>query len=103
MILKNVYSHGQFDNLLLNLQGSPMTQYKDMDDKLKALRKRLSNDHAKILYCLDDLGLICAYEVWLYIKFKSKRRRETEKVKENKQMCHLLFSSTIFCVIQWSN
>lgn len=67
---KKFYSHGQFDDLLLNLQGSPMTQYKDMDDRHKALRKRLSNDHAKIVYCLDDLGLLCAYEVRLCISFK---------------------------------
>lgn len=45
------------------LQESVPSNYKDMDDRITALRKRLSNDHAKILYCLDDLGLICAYEV----------------------------------------
>uniref|UniRef100_A0A5B7CE62 Uncharacterized protein n=1 Tax=Davidia involucrata TaxID=16924 RepID=A0A5B7CE62_DAVIN len=52
----------KFDALLLELQGSLPNHYKDMDDKYKILRKRLSNDHAKILYCLEDLGLICAYE-----------------------------------------
>lgn len=53
----------QHDALLIKMQGSLPSHYKDMDDKLKILKKRLSNDHAKILYCLDDLGLICAYEV----------------------------------------
>lgn len=37
--------------------------YEDMEDKFKTWRKQLSNYHAKILYCLDELGLVCAYEV----------------------------------------
>lgn len=53
----------QFDVSLSKLQGSVQNSYKDMDDKHKTLRKQLSNYHAKILYCLDELGLICAYEV----------------------------------------
>lgn len=52
----------KFDASLLELQGSLQSNYKDMDDKFKMLRKRLSKDHAKVLYCLDDLGLMCAYE-----------------------------------------
>lgn len=48
---------GQFDSLL-------QASVQAMDDKLKKLRQRLSNDHAKILHCLDSLGLICASEVW---------------------------------------
>lgn len=55
--------HGQFDASLLKLQGSLENRFKDMDEKFKTLRKRLSNDHSKIMYCLDDLGLICANEV----------------------------------------
>ncbi|XVE70817.1 hypothetical protein DITRI_Ditri10aG0101000 [Diplodiscus trichospermus] len=50
------------DASLSKLQGSLQTSYKDMDDKFNTLRKRLSNDLAKILHCLDNLGLICAYE-----------------------------------------
>ncbi|KAK8543151.1 hypothetical protein V6N13_136315 [Hibiscus sabdariffa] len=52
----------KMDASLSTLQGSTQTLYKDMEDKLQTLRKRLSNDLAKILHCLDDLGLICAYE-----------------------------------------
>ncbi|PPD66653.1 hypothetical protein GOBAR_DD36471 [Gossypium barbadense] len=52
----------KMDASLSTLQGSIHTSYTDMDDKFKALHKRSSNDHAKILHCLDDLGLICAYE-----------------------------------------
>lgn len=53
----------QFDASLLELQASLPSNYQDTDDKYKLLRKKLSNDHAKILYCLEDLGLVCAYEV----------------------------------------
>lgn len=56
--------HGQNDASLLTLQESVQSNFKDLDDRVKTLRKRLSNDYEKILYCLDDLGLICAYEVW---------------------------------------
>ncbi|KAM4077934.1 hypothetical protein ACJW30_12G177800 [Castanea mollissima] len=55
-------SWSKFDALLLKLPGSQHSHYKDIDEKLKTLRKRLSNDLAKILYCLDDLGPIGAYE-----------------------------------------
>ncbi|KAA3476547.1 endoribonuclease Dicer-like protein 3-like [Gossypium australe] len=44
------------DASLSTLQGSIQTSYTDMDDKFKALHKWSSNDHAKILHCLDDLG-----------------------------------------------
>ncbi|GMJ15749.1 dicer-like 3, DICER-LIKE 3 [Hibiscus trionum] len=52
----------KMDASLSMLQGSIQTLYTDMEDKLKTLRKRLSNDLAKIMHCLDYLGLICAYE-----------------------------------------
>jgi len=50
---------GQCDVLLSEFQ----SDYKDMDLKFKALHQRMSNELAKILYCLEDLGLLCAYEV----------------------------------------
>ena len=62
-ILIKGYLYWQFDASLLELQGSLQSNYKDTDDKFNMLRKRLSNDQAKVLYCLDDLGLMCAYEV----------------------------------------
>ncbi|KAK7395386.1 hypothetical protein VNO78_15942 [Psophocarpus tetragonolobus] len=52
----------QFDTSLLRLQQSVECQYKDIDDTLGKLRKRLFNGYSKVLYCLDDLGLVCAYE-----------------------------------------
>lgn len=54
---------GQNDASLSTLQESVQSNFKDLDDRVKTLRKRLSNDYEKILYCLDGLGLICAYEV----------------------------------------
>ncbi|XP_068323627.1 endoribonuclease Dicer homolog 3a-like [Pyrus communis] len=46
----------------LELQEQMPSEYQDINDKIKMLRKRLHNDHMKILYCLDDLGIVCAYE-----------------------------------------
>lgn len=53
----------QYDASLSRMQDSEENHYKDMEEKLKTVRKRLSNGHAKIMFCLNDLGLICAYEV----------------------------------------
>ncbi|KAJ6957432.1 endoribonuclease Dicer [Populus alba x Populus x berolinensis] len=47
-------SWSKFDATMLALQGSTQSCYKDMDDKLKATRKQLSKDHAKILNCLES-------------------------------------------------
>ncbi|XP_065848463.1 endoribonuclease Dicer homolog 3 [Euphorbia lathyris] len=55
-------SWSKFDAAMLNLQGSTGSNYKDVDEKLKVLRQRLSNDYTKILGCMEDLGLICTYE-----------------------------------------
>ncbi|XP_061353512.1 endoribonuclease Dicer homolog 3a-like [Gastrolobium bilobum] len=52
----------QFDASLLRLQQLVECQYKDIRHKLEKMQKRLFNDYSKILYCLDDLGLVCAYE-----------------------------------------
>lgn len=52
----------KFDAVVENLQESPLCQYKDADDILKASKKRFSSCHTKICLCLDDLGLICANE-----------------------------------------
>lgn len=58
---------------MLNLLGPVHSCYKDVDEKLRTLRQQLINDRDKILSCLDDLGLICAYEVWSYSQFLKKR------------------------------
>ncbi|KAL8153073.1 hypothetical protein V2J09_010833 [Rumex salicifolius] len=44
------------------MQESSTLHREDIKDKLKTLQRRLSDDHLEILYCLDNLGLLCAYE-----------------------------------------
>ncbi|KAI4379952.1 hypothetical protein MLD38_006189 [Melastoma candidum] len=39
-----------------------LLKHMDVDENSKTLRRRLLTDNAKIVHCLDDLGLICAYE-----------------------------------------
>ncbi|KAK4283890.1 hypothetical protein QN277_000793 [Acacia crassicarpa] len=50
----------EFD-VLSELQKS-LQREKDVYDKFKALRRRIANELAKILYCVEDLGLLCTYE-----------------------------------------
>ena len=50
---------------LLDVQSSVKGNFQDTKEKLEIPLKRLSNDHAKIIYCIDELGLLCAYEVSL--------------------------------------
>ncbi|TYH36047.1 hypothetical protein ES332_D13G237300v1 [Gossypium tomentosum] len=78
----------KIDASLSTLQGSIQTSYTDMDDKFKALHKRSSNDHAKILHCLDDLGLICAYEaVKVCLENIPDTKEECEAYKEGVLQC----------------
>ncbi|KAK7363560.1 hypothetical protein VNO77_05706 [Canavalia gladiata] len=46
------------DALLSEFQSN----YKVVEDKFKTLHQRMSNELAKILHCLEDLGILCAYE-----------------------------------------
>ncbi|KAF8393640.1 hypothetical protein HHK36_021886 [Tetracentron sinense] len=55
-------SRSKFDTLLAKMQETLPGHFNDTDDKVKASRKQLSSYHGKILYCLEDLGLICAHE-----------------------------------------
>ncbi|KAK9099556.1 hypothetical protein Syun_026601 [Stephania yunnanensis] len=55
-------SCSKFDSLLVDLQKSIPTLYKDAKETFEKLRQKLSNYHSKILHCLDNLGIICAYE-----------------------------------------
>ncbi|TYI48167.1 hypothetical protein E1A91_D13G227500v1 [Gossypium mustelinum] len=78
----------KIDASLSTLQGSIQTSYTDMDDKFKALHKRSSNDHAKILHCLNDLGLICAYEaVKVCLENIPDTKEECEAYKEGVLQC----------------
>lgn len=65
--MKMIHINLQFDALLSMVSNSALeSQPVDMDEKSKTLRRRLLIDNAKIVHCLDDLGLLGAYEVWLY-------------------------------------
>nr|GEV56653.1 endoribonuclease Dicer homolog 3a isoform X1 [Tanacetum cinerariifolium] len=50
---------GKLKSSRLKFEPQLQSKFKNVDRKL---RKRLCNDHAKIVYCIDKLGLLCAYE-----------------------------------------
>uniref|UniRef100_A0A0E0JSJ4 Uncharacterized protein n=1 Tax=Oryza punctata TaxID=4537 RepID=A0A0E0JSJ4_ORYPU len=52
----------KYDALITELQNKRSYMYKDADDITKESKRRLSKSIAKICYCLDDVGLICASE-----------------------------------------
>uniref|UniRef100_A0A0D9V9B3 Uncharacterized protein n=1 Tax=Leersia perrieri TaxID=77586 RepID=A0A0D9V9B3_9ORYZ len=52
----------KYDALITELQNKPNSMYKDADDIINESRRCLSNSTAKISYCLNDVGLICASE-----------------------------------------
>ncbi|ONM35313.1 dicer-like 104 [Zea mays] len=52
----------KYDGLIIQLHNRSTNQYKDADEITKESRKRLSNSLAKICYCLEDAGLLCASE-----------------------------------------
>ncbi|CAL4972547.1 unnamed protein product [Urochloa decumbens] len=52
----------KYDGLIIQLHSRLTNQYKDADEITKESRRRLSNSLAKICYCLEDVGLLCASE-----------------------------------------
>ncbi|MED6203666.1 helicase [Stylosanthes scabra] len=74
--------------LLSELQSSIESNYKDVENKLKTLHKRMSNELAKVLYCLEDLGLLCAYEaVKIWHESFSKVEGECEVYRKGFSQC----------------
>nr|CAD1836220.1 unnamed protein product [Ananas comosus var. bracteatus] len=61
MLVNRYYDAYKFNNEI-SLQKSPSNKFKDTNEILEASKKSLSCYHAKILYCIDNLGLICATE-----------------------------------------
>nr|XP_027084395.1 endoribonuclease Dicer homolog 3-like [Coffea arabica] len=77
----------KFDAALLDLQCSLPCQYKDINDKTVMLQERLSCDYATILWCLDNLGLICAYEaIKICIETASNVKEECEAFSSEKAL-----------------
>ncbi|KAM5566198.1 endoribonuclease Dicer [Rosa sericea] len=89
------------DASFLKLQESVPSNFKDLDDKVKALRKRLSNDYEKILYCLDDLGLICAYEAVKVCLENAPTSEECEFYRKSSLQCRY-FLEEVFGIIKQS-
>ncbi|OMO86445.1 hypothetical protein COLO4_21161 [Corchorus olitorius] len=80
-------SRSKTDASLSKLHGL-QTSYEDTDDKFKTLRRRLSNDTAEILHCLDNLGLICAYEaVKVCLENIPSCQEECETYRESVLQC----------------
>ncbi|KAK9055311.1 hypothetical protein SSX86_026393 [Deinandra increscens subsp. villosa] len=78
----------QYELQLLELQMLLQKKYKDSDEKHDILRKRLANDHSKIIYCIDELGLLCAYEaVKICIANAPKATEECEIFKDSCSKC----------------
>ncbi|KAH6774267.1 hypothetical protein C2S51_012671 [Perilla frutescens var. frutescens] len=74
----------KFNAVLLGLEKSLPSQYTDIDNKCKLLQDRLASDHSKIVYCLENLGLLCAYEaVKLCMENTPKGQEDCEVFKES--------------------
>ncbi|XP_027190700.1 endoribonuclease Dicer homolog 3a isoform X2 [Cicer arietinum] len=80
-----------------NVLSEFQSDYKDMDNKFKTLHQQMSNELAKILYCVEDLGLLCAYEAAKICHEKfSKIQGECEVYRK----CYLQCVTVIEEVIQ---
>ncbi|KAG6677776.1 endoribonuclease Dicer homolog 3a isoform X1 [Carya illinoinensis] len=87
------------DASLTELQQSLQSRYKDMDEKHKMLQKRLSNAHSKILYCLDDLGLLCAYEAVKVCLEKVPNTKEECEVHGESSLQYRYFLDAVLHII----
>ncbi|KAL6578542.1 Dicer dimerization domain [Orobanche minor] len=73
------YSWSKIDAILLGCQKSL-----HKGDKYKHLLDRLANDYTGILFCLENMGLVCAYEaVKVCIENAPKVQEECEAYKES--------------------
>ncbi|TKY74839.1 Endoribonuclease Dicer-like 3a [Spatholobus suberectus] len=72
------------------------SNYKDVDNKFKTLYQRMSNELAKILHCLEDLGILCAYEaVKICHENFSKIEGECEIYRKGYLQCITFFEEVI--------
>ncbi|XP_017229455.1 endoribonuclease Dicer homolog 3 isoform X2 [Daucus carota subsp. sativus] len=61
----------KFNSSLGALEASLSDSFRDTDDKQVSLGSRMSSIHQMILFCIDDLGLICALEAVKILTEKS--------------------------------
>lgn len=59
----SIFLSVQYDGLIEQLHSRMTNHYKDADEITKESRRRLTNSLAKVCYCLEDIGLLCASEV----------------------------------------
>lgn len=86
--LKLDSSRSKLEVELLDMQSSVKGNFQDTKEKLEIIRKRLSNNHAKIIYCIDELGLLCAYEaVKICLANAPKAAEECDIFKESCLKC----------------
>ncbi|XP_020236555.1 endoribonuclease Dicer homolog 3a isoform X2 [Cajanus cajan] len=72
------------------------SNYKDVDNKFKTMNQRMSNELAKIIHCLEDLGLLCAYEaVKICHENFSKIEGECEIYRKGYLQCITIFEEVI--------
>ncbi|KAI9112330.1 hypothetical protein K1719_016853 [Acacia pycnantha] len=90
----------EFDASLVRLQRSMECQYKDVDDRLERMRKRLSKDYSKILYCLEDLGLVCSYEASKFCQENSPDPHEGCKLYDESCLKHTQFLNELMQLIK---
>ncbi|KAK6129787.1 hypothetical protein DH2020_036494 [Rehmannia glutinosa] len=99
--LQNSWS--KFDAVLLGFEKSPPSQYKGTGNKYKPLLDRLADDHTGILFCLENLGLLCAYEaVKVCIENARKVQEECEVHKES-VMQYENFLQEVLSIIEGSH
>ncbi|KAH9304310.1 hypothetical protein KI387_008714, partial [Taxus chinensis] len=70
-----------------------LSEFKDEEKSMKKARKKIRNIHGNIEYCLENLGLYCAYKaVQLYLAKDSRHKfcdidtTESEKVKKSRDI-----------------
>lgn len=86
----------KFEAQLIEMQVSLQSSNKDTDEKHEVLRKRLSNDYAKIIYCIDELGLLCAYEaVKICIAKAPKAIEECDFFQQSRSKCFYFLEETL--------
>ncbi|GFP81473.1 endoribonuclease dicer homolog 3 [Phtheirospermum japonicum] len=98
------YSWSKFDSALLCFQKSLPSPNKDTDDKYKQLLDRLANDYTGILFCLENLGLLCAYEaVKIFIESAPKVQGECCEVYKESVVQYGNFLQEVLTIIEGSH
>ncbi|XP_057810425.1 endoribonuclease Dicer homolog 3a-like [Salvia miltiorrhiza] len=73
----------KFNAVLLGVKESLPSQDTEMANRCKLLQDRMASDHSKIVFCFENLGLLCAYEaVKVCMESAPKVQEECEVFKE---------------------